>query len=314
MKLLITAIGRRVQLIKELAKECTIIGVDCDELSPAKYFVDKFYKVSKCSKVEYLDELLKICSDEKIGLLVPLFEPEFEILEKNKNKFSSIGTIVLLSNKTVLDICNNKINTYKFFTENNIDTPVTFTVEEINKLLYTNKKLNYPFIVKPKNGMGSSNVFKVKDESELRFFIKYVKDPIIQEYINGTEYTIDCFCDLNGKIISVVPRERLEVRSGEVSKSRIVDDKNIILKTKYLLEKLKTPIGPFTIQCKVNNNKIKYIEINPRFGGGVPLSIKLGVNYGLYFNKIVQNKEITPFNDKIREVTMIRYDEAIYFE
>ncbi|ADK14067.1 hypothetical protein CLJU_c09990 [Clostridium ljungdahlii DSM 13528] len=72
-------------------------------------------------------------------------------------------------------------------------------------------------------------------------------------------------------------------------------------------------IGPYTIQCKVTeDDKIKYIEVNPRLGGGVPLTFKAGVDYGKYFNMMARGEEIEPVIGKFEEVTMIRYDEAIF--
>ncbi len=152
-----------------------------------------------------------------------------------------------------------------------------------------------------------------------RIFKDYIKEPIIQEFIKGKEYTIDVLCDLKGEIISVVPRERIEVRSGEVSKSRTVINKKIIKATIDLVNKLKqyieeykiyckitsenfnalqlekdegTVIGPLTIQCIVTkDNEIKFIEINPRFGGGVPLSFEAGIDYGKYFKCMVDKKK-----------------------
>src|SRR5699024_10769170 len=124
--------------------------------------------------------------------------------------------------------------------------------------------------IKPRDGMGSKGVFIVKNEKELNFFIDYVKNPIVQEFVEGTEYTIDVLCDLKGKVISVVPRERIEVRSGEVSKSKIVKNSNIINATLDLCNKLNIdsdikPVGPLTIQCIVNkSDDIKFIEVNPR--------------------------------------------------
>lgn len=69
--------------------------------------------------------------------------------------------------------------------------------------------------------------------------------------MEGTEYTIDVLCDLKGEIISIVPRERIEVRSGEVSKSKTVNHKEIIKDTLNLVNKLKQHIKEYKVYCKV---------------------------------------------------------------
>jgi len=320
MKILLTAIGKRVQLIKYLKKNCTVVGADAGELSPASKFVDKFYKIPKCNEEGYIGALLNICKVESIKFLIPLYELEFEILCENRHKFNQMGTILLLSHENIINICQDKLNTYKFFVENRIKTAITYSKKEVKELLESGGQINFPLIIKPVNGMGSSDVFKVNDLRELEFFIDYIKNPIIQEFLEGTEYTIDVFCDLIGNIISIVPRERIEIRSGEVSKSKTVRHKEVIKETYKLIDKLSryggsdiSVIGPFTIQCKENSNgEIKFIEINPRFGGGVPLTFEAGVDYSMYFKLMSEGKNLNNIIGQFQEITMIRYDEAIF--
>jgi carbamoyl-phosphate synthase large subunit len=306
MRILITAIGRRVQLIKYLKNNCYIIGVDCGDTAPTIQFVDKFYNVPKYNDSNYIECLLDLCKKEDVDMIIPLFELEFKLLCRNREKFEFIGTTLLLSNKRTIDICNDKWKTYCFFKQNNINTPKSFLKDKI----YDN--LRFPYIIKPINGMGSAGVFKVKNIRELEFFKEYIDNPIIQEFVEGTEYTVDVLCDLNSNVIAVVPRVRMEVRSGEVSKSKTVKNTKIILETINLCNKLKF-IGPVTIQCiETKYGEIKFIEINPRFGGGVPLSFEAGVDYGQYFNMMIKNKHIEPIIGEFKELTMIRYDEAIF--
>lgn len=309
MKVLLTAIGRRIQLINYLKKSCKVFGADCGDLAPASYFVDRFFKVPRYNEDSYIESLVNICENEKVDMLIPLYEKEYMLLCENRYRFTQIGTSLLLSTSKTIECCNDKYKTYEFFKGVNIDTPNTYLRKNLmDKVDF----LKFPLIIKPLDGMGSSDVYKAYDKKQLEFFIEYVKNPIIQEYIEGIEYTIDTLCDLEGKVISIVPRERLEVKGGEVAKSRIVKDTEIIEKTKDLLEKLQI-IGPGTIQCIKNNlNEIKFIEINPRFGGGVPLSFEAGVDYGKYFNLMCRGEEITPIIGEFKELTMLRYDEAIF--
>lgn len=309
MKILLTAIGKRVQLIEYLKKSCYIVGVDSGDLVPAKSFIDKFYSVPKVNDEPYVERLLEICKEEKIDLLIPLYEKEFYKLSQAREKFEKVGTKLLLSHIDVINTFNNKWNACKFFMQNNISTPSTYLKKDVESNYET---LTFPLIIKPVDGMGSSNVFKVKNKKELSFFADYIKSPIIQEYIEGTEYTIDVLCDLNGKVISVVPRERIEVRSGEVSKSRTVKDLRIISATIDLCSKTEF-VGPITIQCIVTpKGEIKFIEVNPRFGGGVPLTFEAGVDYGKYFELMCQGEEITPIIGEFKELAMLRYDEAVF--
>lgn len=322
MKILLIDVGDRVQLVNCLKKNCTVIGTEyIDRMSSAAAFVDKFYSTPKIDNINYINFLLDICKKESIDFLIPLHEGEFYALCNNRQKFKNIGTTLLLSNKKIIDICQNKLKTYEFFKRNKISSPKSYSKEEILRLIERNN-INFPLIIKPINGMGSIGVFKVNNMDELKFFINYIKEPIIQEYIDGTEYTVDVLCDLNGFPISIVPRERIEVRAGEVLKSRTVMHGQIIKETygiiRTLVEEIDTTesikaIGPYTIQCKVTkDNKVKFIEVNPRFGGGVPLTFKAGVDYGKYFNMMARGEEIESAIGKFKEMTMLRYDEAVF--
>jgi carbamoyl-phosphate synthase large subunit len=300
-----TAVGKRVQLIKYLKKHFTIIGVDCSKLAPAAFYVDHFRLIPPCSDLGYKEEIINICRDFKIDILLPLYEKEFYVLDSIREDLERNGTLIMLSDKKVLDICDDKWKTYQFFKENSINTPVSF----INK---QECNLEFPMFIKPRTGMGSSNSFSVNNREELDFYYERILAPIIQEKLTGIEYTIDCISDLEGRVVSVVPRKRIEVRAGEVTKTRTVKDKELVEKTAFVVEKLGS-IGPSTVQCfRTEDGSIKFTEINPRVGGGVPLAIEAGIDYGKIFIDMINGNKSEIMIGAYKELTMLRYDEAVF--
>lgn len=310
MKLLLTAAGKRIQLIKHLKESFEVIAADSDSLVAAASFADKFYLVPRYDEEKYIDTLLEICLEEKIDILLPLFEREFILLNENRFKFQQLGVTLLLSSKEVVAAFNDKWLSYEFFIKNSIATPASYTKDKIYEHLHNKIEIKYPLIIKPRDGMGSSNVFKAKNEKELLFFMEYVEEPIIQEFVKGTEYTVDVFCDEEGTVISAVPRIRLQVRAGEVSKTKSVNNKEIINRTLEICSKIKF-LGPVTIQFIEDKNNIWCIEVNPRVGGGVPLSFSCGINYGELITKLVKGEALIPMVGYFEEKIMIRYDEAV---
>lgn len=309
--ILLLAIGRRVQLLQSLKKESDlrIICTDISKTAPAIYFADQYYQVPPITDPEYIPTLLDICQKEKIQLMATGYEGEFFILDQYRHLFEKQGVLLLLSKDKVLEICQDKYQTYRFFQEHGFDTPKTFTPEEVQD----RKDLTFPLYLKPRRGAGSLNNFKVRNQEELNFFLNYTTDPIIQEFVEGVEYTMDVFADLNGKPITIVPRERVEVRSGEVSKSRIVKNEQLIHLTLQVTEALGG-IGPLTIQCMVTSEgEYKFIEVNPRYGGGLPLSLKAGANYGKFLCQLIDGQPLTPEIGKFEEeLWMLRYDQAVF--
>ena len=117
----------------------------------------------------------------------------------------------------------------------------------------------------------------VRNEKELSFFTEYVPNAIVQEYLSGPEITSDVICDLDGDILAVVSRQRIQTRAGEVSKGVTVFDECIDHDCRRIAKNLPA-VGPITVQCIMKNGTPHYTEINPRFGGGVPLAIAAGVD------------------------------------
>jgi carbamoyl-phosphate synthase large subunit len=104
-----------------------------------------------------------------------------------------------------------------------------------------------------------------------------VPNPILQEFIAGSEITTDLICDVNGDVLGIVSRKRIEVKSGEVLKGVTIYDRRIVDACLLIAKELPV-IGPITIQCINCENKLYFTEINARLGGGIPLSIAAGAN------------------------------------
>ena len=132
--------------------------------------------------------------------------------------------------------------------------------------------------------------------------------------INWTiEFTIDIFCDYEGNPVYITPRIRLAVRAGEVLKTQIAQDEVIIEEVKKLLTDYK-PCGAITIQLIRQNKTGKnyYIEINPRFGGGAPLSMSAGADSAYALLKLLCNERMdyVPYAAE-NGATYCRFDQSI---
>ena len=312
---LFTSIGRRVELVKAFKEsyerhgiQSRVLGVDTEpSLAPASYFVGRCFKVPKAKDEGYVDSLLAICEAEKVDLLIPLFEPEFLLLDARRFEFARINTCLLLSEYRVIETCSDKFKTYQFFIDHGIKTPYTWLPEALPEMI------TYPLFIKPRSGMGSQGAQKVESGEQLQFILQHAVDFLIQDYIPGKEYTLDILADLEGQVLSVVPRERLEVRAGEVSKGRTLYCSDLIAQGKLIVEQLGA-IGPVTVQCIDNGTDLYWIEINPRFSGGVPLSIKAGVDYPYLLYQMHQKQNVKPLLGQYdHNLTMLRYDQAVYF-
>ena len=207
-----------------------------------------------------------------VDCLIPTIDTDLLLLSEHKNDFEKLGTKVLIATPEKVRICRDKNYTADYFISLGLMSPRP--VHDV--VVY---KDGFPAFIKPKDGSSSIDSYKVKDEEQLRLYADKIGDYIIQPFIDGTEYTIDIFCDYDGKPVYITPRERVAVRSGEVLKTKIFQDETMIEEMKTLISDFK-PSGQISVQCirEKKSGEDYYIEINPRFGGGAPLSIKAGAD------------------------------------
>ena len=313
---MILSVGRRVELVKrfkraakELKIKSKIIGVDINNLAPALYFCDEKVLIPSINKKNYIDSLIDICKKYDIKLIIPTIDTELLKISENIELFESIGVKVNISSNEVIQICRNKKNTQKWLEENNLCVPRMITDEDLK-----NKNYEFPLFIKPLDGSSSINAFKIENQKELDFFKEYVPNPIIQEMVYGIEYTIDVFCDFKSNPITIVPRQRIAVRSGEILKGIIDKDRVIISEIKKIVNLLK-PVGHITIQCiKSHDNKVNILEINPRFGGGAPMSIDAGADSPKNLYRILMGEKLE-YNENYKDkLYFSRFDDAIMIE
>lgn len=312
--ILLLSIGRRVELVecfrsaaKRLGIKSVIVGGDCQDTAPALYFVDKAYILPKISSPNYIDSIINASNQNNVSLIIPTIDTELLLLSKYKDKIErQTNAKVLISSERVIKICRDKIKTQRFLETHGFKVPHMYTNDELN----SPKSLNYPLFIKPKDGSSSVNAFKVNNADELEMYRKLIKNPIIQDFIEGEEFTVDAFLDFNSNIITIVPRLRIATRNGEISKGRIVKEREIINEVKRLLTVLR-PIGQVTIQCIKTMGGIDLIEINPRFGGGAPMSIQAGADSCKNLYLLLMGKKLE-YNEEYREnLLFLRFDSSI---
>lgn len=314
MNILITSAGQRVSLVRAFQKElktmypkAQVLTTDMvPQLSAACNVSDKYFQVKRVTDPEYIDELFLLCKNNNIKMIVPTIDTELLVLAQNKDKFHRSGIHAIISDASFVEKCRDKRKTNLFFRERSIQVP-----EEVDK---NNPK--FPLFIKPYNGSLSADTFIVHSPEDLRDFHLIDEKFLFMEYINKIEYdeyTVDMYFDKTNHVKCIVPRKRILVRAGEINKG--ITSKNIIVS--FLKEKLgfiEGAIGCLTVQVFLNKitEQIIAIEINPRFGGGYPLSYRAGANYPLWLIKEYFNNETIHYTEDWEDqMLMLRYDDEV---
>ncbi|MBQ8739409.1 MAG: ATP-grasp domain-containing protein [Clostridia bacterium] len=298
MNILLTSVGRRAYMVKYfknvLDGNGEVHACNSDDKTVAFHYSDKAVISPLIYDDNYIPFLLRYCKENKIDILLSLFDIDLPILSRNKDKFTQIGTKVIVSDLEIVEICNDKWKTYEFLKKNGFNVPKTYLTLEDTINAIDRGEINYPIIVKPRFGCGSIAMSIAEDEMALLYYfrrntrtinksyLKYesqnVDDKIIyQEYLDGQEYGADIINDLSGKLQSVIVKKKIAMRAGETDIAQIVDSPEI---TKELsrLGNLTGHIANMDVDVFLVDGKPYVLEMNARFGGGYPFSHMAGCN------------------------------------
>lgn len=313
--ILITSVGKRVALTKcfketlvHFYPEAKVFTTDMNpQMAPAGYVSDGCFKVPGVTDSTYPALLMNICKKNDVGMIIATIDTELLLLSDLKAEFAEKGIHVMVSDTPFITMCRDKRNTGDFFEQHGIRVP-----QPIDK-----HNPPFPMFAKPYDGSLSTNLHYIKTADELTQEI--LDDPklLFMEYIDKSvykEYTVDMYYGRDHHVKCIVPRERIEIRAGEINKGRTA--KNEILSfLKEKLEYIEGCVGCICVQMffHPDTHDMVGIEINPRFGGGYPLSYMCGGNFPeLLIREYFLNERVSYFDSWKNGMLMLRYDDAVY--
>jgi len=282
-----------------------IVASDSNPISAGFFMSDAHEVLPEIDSKLYITRLFEIVEKHKIEILMPSSGYDIYQYSENKEKLLKLGALPVVSDKKTMERCRDKMQTFSYLSKK-FDLPFT--------TLDYKRTSRFPIIAKPRYGKGSKGIVKIDNEKELKYVqTKRDKDNLIfQEYLPGTEYTIDVLSDLECEPIIAVPRIRLETKAGISTIGKIVKDENISDTCKSIAKCLKIR-GPCCIQMKESKEGIlKIVEVNPRMGGGTFFTTLAGANFPAMILDMVNGKK--PKIPKISEITIVRYFEEIVLE
>jgi len=315
LNVLVTAVSRRVPLVRAfrhainaLGIRGSIIATDVNPLSPGVHFCDRAYKVPLSSDPGYLDAIADLCDAEDIGLIVPTIDEELPLFASASRRFAKDGITVAVSSRETTLICHDKFTTCTYLRNAGIAAAESF----LPRTLPAEPRL--PMFIKPRQGRGSIGAVPVRMREHLDFFLGYVEDPVVQEFLDGPEYTIDLLCDFGGRPISVVPRQRVVIRAGVIDRGRTVSDRNLIDLALDCARVLPFA-GPINIQCRTVNGRPTVFEINPRFSGGIPLTIAAGADFPQLLLQMTLGHRVEPaIGQFTSDLWMTNYESSVFVD
>lgn len=317
MKILITAIGGDIgsaiaRCIRNNITDVYIIGCDINKINQGLEYIDIFYEVPKYIADNYLEELKSIVLKEKIDIIIPVTEPEIELMNLERSFFNTNNIKMLINNSFIINTFLNKYSTAEYLKEIGLHTPESISSDD-----YFNGKLvptSWPVIVKNNKGCGSRNVVVAHNLDELDRIVLGRQNFIIQEYIDtdDDEFTVGIFSD-GCETKTIAFRRKLEENGGMTVLVETVADFNII-KIAEKISRSTALIGCINVQMRMRDGEYYIFEVNPRISGTVGFRDKIGFKDLLWWIKYC-NKEIIDYSTYNREKKYIgvkKYDEFVF--
>jgi carbamoyl-phosphate synthase large subunit len=269
---LFTCAGQRVDIVDAFNRAgATTVATDVSALAPALYRAHQHALVPEVDDDGYVPALCALVEEHEVGAVVPLTDLDQVKLAEMRDE---LGALVLLPEAEVVERLGDKYLAHLLFQERGIDSPPTWLPNGVPD------DAAFPLLVKARHGFGSRHIYHAEDRAQLGFFLGYTPvESIVQACLGGEEFSIDVFCDLDGRCLNAIPRTMIESKGGESIKGMTIRDERLIEVGRDVAERLKL-VGPANIQCFREDDGAHYVtDINPRFGGGFPLPLAAGGRY-----------------------------------
>ena len=270
---LFTCVGQRVDIVNAFARAgATTVAADCSPLAPALYHAHAYGLVPRKDDPEYVPQLRALVEEHDVRLVVPLTDIDQVIVSRRRAEL--LPAQMLLPSIEIVDAMADKYEAHCLFERLGIGSPPTWLPEEAPD------ELPFPVLVKARVGFGSRNIYRADDRAELEFHL--ARTPVasmIQYACRGEEFSIDVFCDFEGRCLNAIPRTMIESKGGESIKGETIRDEELIALACKAAEAL--PLGgPANIQCfREPDGRLLVTDVNPRFGGAFPLPLAAGSRY-----------------------------------
>lgn len=315
MNILITALGSMSAetVISSLVKIPLVKIIGCNAYpanwTPASRLVNSFYQViSAKNENKYIQDILLICQNNHIKYIIPLTDPEVDVLAKNYDVFKERGITICISNPTSIKVVRDKYKVYRNFLNHEIITPIQSTkLKEVNIAL-----MQFPAILKPRYGRSSEGIHYAKNLFEIQFWQQSLNDDeyIIQPYLKGSIIVVDVVRQPDGnKCIALAREELVRTSNGAGITVRTLPQHQCEFLATQIAHSLQM-IGCFNIEFIIVNDQIFLMDVNPRFSAGVAFSKMSGYDMALnHLNCFITGKIESKIGVRIEKIYTRSYIE-----
>jgi carbamoylphosphate synthase large subunit len=268
-----TAFGAACALRRVWSQSVRIIAMDINprHLVTTSLLADAFEQVPLSANPDFPATLSEIIRRHHIDTYLPLLPDEILLAAKLRSDAAIPKDLALMApHVSASAACADKEKLSHIFLKRGIPVPKTapasqpFAADE--------------FFLKRKNGTGSRGAAKIKS-TDLNSALEGQPDLwIVQEICSGPEVTIDAFVDPKTGFSHSICRERIEIKSGVSTKSRLFSDAALNDLAHRIAECLELS-GSFCFQVMRNSSGWAVTDVNPRPGAATAMCAAAGSDF-----------------------------------
>lgn len=294
-----------------------VLALDADPDAVGLRLGDLAAVLPRADAEDYGEALLRIVAEHRPEALISTLVEEYPPLGRLTARLSALGCRTWLPDPEAVRICQDKAVFATVMAEAGLPHPPTATTPR------DAATLPGPWIVKPARGRGSRDVYAVDTVEELNLAFARVPHAIAQTRITGREFTADVLVGRDGTLLTCVPRWRTALRGG-ISVQGSTFDSSAVTRVVAAVLRAVGITGPANVQGFVTDPDpleadpdadvpVTVIEVNPRFSGGLPLTLAAGADVvGTYLTGILEPTVPLPRLSYQPGVRMSRHFAEVY--
>ena len=307
---LISSVGAKIPLVREVRRAMEkfapagrVYGADCNPDCLGRYFVDVFWELPPLENLSP-EQLEEYCIENQILAIIPTRDGELEYFARQKMTLRRHGISVMTSSPATVRACCDKMLFYEIL--NNYAR-----IQPIYTTRTPDAGMASRWVVKERFGAGSRHLYLDLSPEKALSLGSELEHPIYQPYIEGSEFSVDIYCNMHGHNMGAVVRSRDQVIDGESQVTTTVNKPKVETLCRMAAEALElTCHGVFQVIEDADGNP-HLLECNCRFGGASSLSIAAGLDSFYWFFQECLGGGVAPefFKRSCRQLRQIRYPE-----
>jgi carbamoyl-phosphate synthase large subunit len=284
-----------------------VVAADADPAAAGGALASVAVTVPRGDHPRFVDALLGVAAACGVDALVSTVAEELPGLTAGADRLAAAGVATWLPDLAAVDVCCDKAAFARRMTAAGVPHPATATTADVVP------GIPGPWVVKPRAGRGSRGVRLLDDAAEVVAALAGDAGLIAQTRLAGREFTADALVDRDGALRIVVPRWREETKAGISVKGRTFTSAAVTEVVAAALAAVRLT-GPANVQGFVaDDGTATVVEINPRFSGGLPLTLAAGADLvSAYLAGVREPDAALPYLSFRPGVAMSRYFAETY--